>query len=217
MCTRYHQKKNTYVEEVIEMVLVFVIVEATAIFTYVSAFSIAIWFENVSWLEKDLASVLIDLLEPVPQLLVSVGVVVEHIDRILDLVHVPAIGEPFEKRPQFASGFIKSGILGANIGMALVRERFEWWETYLCNIPGLRTSVPSSIFTVGRVGFESVKQPLQAGLIIVMFLALNDYFLSAVDELIATLLGEVLVCQEILGTVESIANTIFMLLRNPVR
>ena len=49
------------------------------------------------------------------------------------------------------------------------------------------------MFTMGRVGLESVKQPSQASLIIVMFLALDDDLLSAIDELITAFLGEVLV------------------------
>ena len=97
------------------MVPVFVIVESTAIFADLAAFSVASWFENVSWLEEDLAGVSIDLLEPVPQSLISVGVVVEGIDRIFDVIHTHAVGEPFEKHPQFASGLSKSGILGANV------------------------------------------------------------------------------------------------------
>ena len=46
---------------------------------------------------------------------------------------------------------------------------------------------------MGRIGLKGVEQPPQAGLVIVVFLALDDNLFSAVDELIATLLGEVLV------------------------
>jgi hypothetical protein len=97
------------------MFLIFVIIEATAILADLATFGVAMWFENISRLEEDLAGVLVNLLEPVFEPLVSVGVVVERIDRILDLVHVPAIGEPFEKRFQFAGGLLKRGILGTNV------------------------------------------------------------------------------------------------------
>lgn len=49
------------------------------------------------------------------------------------------------------------------------------------------------LFAVGGVCLEGVEQPLQAGLVIVMFLALDYHFLPTVDELITALLGEVLV------------------------
>lgn len=78
-------------------------------------------------------------------------------------------------------------------------------------------SVLRGLFTMGRVGPEGVEQPLQAGLIIVVFLALDDNFLSTINELITTLFGEILVCQEILGTVEFIASAIFVLPRDLVR
>lgn len=53
-------------EKVVEMVLVFIIIEATAIFSDCAAFTVALRLENIPRLEKDSASVLVDLLEPVP-------------------------------------------------------------------------------------------------------------------------------------------------------
>lgn len=102
-------------EEIIEMVLIFVVIEAAAIFADLPAFAVALWLENVSRVEKDLAGILVDLLEPVSQLLVPVRVVVQCINRVLDLVHARAIGEPFKKRLQFAGGLLESGILGTNV------------------------------------------------------------------------------------------------------
>jgi hypothetical protein len=107
----YGQKKQTYVKEVVEVAFVFFVVELAAPFANLVTFGIARWFENVSRLEEDLASVLVDLLEPVPQPLVPVRIIVQHIDRVLDLVHVPAVGEPFEKRPQLLGSLTKGGIL----------------------------------------------------------------------------------------------------------
>ena len=78
-------------------------------------------------------------------------------------------------------------------------------------------SVLRGLFAVGRVGLEGVEQPLQAGLVIVVFLAFDDNFLSTVNELVATFLGEVLVCKESLGVVQFVAGAIFMFLGNPVR
>ena len=46
---------------------------------------------------------------------------------------------------------------------------------------------------MGGVILEGIEQPLQASLIIVMFLAFNDDLLSAIDELVTALGGEVLV------------------------
>jgi len=102
------------VEKIVKVVLIFVIVEMTAVFADLVTVGVALWFKNVSWLEEDLASVLVNLLEPVPQLLVPVRVVVQRIDRILDLVHTPAVGEPFEERSQLPSGQTKGGILYMN-------------------------------------------------------------------------------------------------------
>ena len=103
-----------YVEEVVEVIPVFVIVETTTVFANLATIGVASWFENESWLEEDLACVLVDLLEPVPQPLVSVCVIVQHIDRILDLVHTLSVGKPFEKRPQLPGGLAKGGILGTS-------------------------------------------------------------------------------------------------------
>lgn len=47
-----------------------------ALFADLAAFVVACWFENESWLKEDLAGVLIDLLEPAPQLLVLIRVIV---------------------------------------------------------------------------------------------------------------------------------------------
>ena len=82
-----------------------------AVFADLATFCVALWFENVSWLEENLASVLVNLLEPVPQSLVPVRIIVQHIDRILDLVHTSVVGKPFEERPQFTSSLTKSGVL----------------------------------------------------------------------------------------------------------
>ena len=103
-----------YVEEVVEVIPVFVIVETTTVFANLTTIGVARWFENESWLEEDLACVLVDLLEPVPQPLVSVCVIVQHIDRILNLVHTLSVGKPFEKRPQLPGGLAKGGILGTS-------------------------------------------------------------------------------------------------------
>ena len=86
-----------------------------ALFADVAAFGIAPWFENESWLEEDLAGVLIDLLEPVPQLLVLIRVIVQHIDRALGVVHTFAVGEPFEKRPQLLDRLAEGGVLDMNM------------------------------------------------------------------------------------------------------
>lgn len=66
-------------------------------------------------------------------------------------------------------------------------------DACLRNTLGFGMSILRGMFTMGRVGLESVKQPPQASLIIVMFLALDDDLLSAIDELITAFLGEVLV------------------------
>lgn len=47
-------------EEVVEVVFVFVVVEMTALFANLASFGIARWFENESWLEEDLTNILID-------------------------------------------------------------------------------------------------------------------------------------------------------------
>ena len=120
------------------MVPIFVVIEATATFADLAAFGVAIWFENISWLEEDLTGVLINLLEPVPHFLVSVGVVVKRIDCVLNLVHVLAIGEPFEKRFQFAGGLLESGVLETNVVMALGRGRSKenvlWQHPWIENV-----------------------------------------------------------------------------------
>jgi len=103
------------VEEVVEVVLIFVIVEMAAVFADLAGFVIARWFENESWLEEDLASVLVDLLEPVPQVLVLLRVVIQPIDRALGVVHAFAVGEPFEKRPQLPGRLTKGGFLDMNV------------------------------------------------------------------------------------------------------
>ena len=66
-------------------------------------------------------------------------------------------------------------------------------QAYLGDALGMSMSILRSSFSVRRIGLEGVEQPLQTGLVVVVFLALNDHFLSAVYKLIAALLGEVLV------------------------
>ena len=86
-----------------------------AVFTNLAAFVVARWFENKSWLEKDLASVLVDLLEPVPQLLVLVRVIIQPIDRALGMVHAFVVCETFEERPQLPGRLTKGGFLDMNV------------------------------------------------------------------------------------------------------
>ena len=54
-------------------------------------------------------------------------------------------------------------------------------------------SVPHGLLTMDGVGLECVEQPLQTSLIIVVFLAFDDDLLSAIDELVTSLRGEVIV------------------------
>lgn len=111
-------------EEIVEMILVLIVVEMAALFANLVALAIAQWFENKSWLEEDLASVLIDLLEPVPQFLVPVRVIVQYIDRVLGVAHTFSVGEPLEKRPQLPGGLTKCGVL--YIMWLMVMGRVQW-------------------------------------------------------------------------------------------
>jgi len=106
--------RGTYAEKVVKVVLILIIVEMTTVFTDLVTFGITLWLENVSWLEQDLAGELVNLLEPVPQFLVPVGVFVQHIDRVFDLVGTPAVGEPLEKRPQLPGSLLECRILHIN-------------------------------------------------------------------------------------------------------
>ena len=76
MYTFGDQRKRTYTEEVVEVAPVLIVIEVTAVFADPTTFAITCWFENVSWLKENLAGVLIDLFEPVPQLLVPVRVLI---------------------------------------------------------------------------------------------------------------------------------------------
>ena len=86
-----------------------------ALFADIAGFVVARRFENESWLEEDLTSVLVDLLEPVPQFLVLIGVIIQPIDRVLGVVHAFVVGEPFEKRPQLSGRLTKGGFLDMNV------------------------------------------------------------------------------------------------------
>ena len=76
MYTFDDQRKRTYTEEVVEVAPVLIVIEVTAVFADPTTFAITCRFENVSWLKENLAGVLIDLFEPVPQLLVPVRVLI---------------------------------------------------------------------------------------------------------------------------------------------
>ena len=67
------------------------------------------------------------------------------------------------------------------------------------------------------MGLEGVEQPLQASLIIVVFLAFDDDLLSTVDELFTSPWREILLRKEGLGVIVLLGNAILMLLRDPIR
>lgn len=68
------------------------------------------------------------------------------------------------------------------------------------------------VLCVPEVLLEVTKKPLDRCLIIVVTLALDDDLLSTVDELVATLLGEVFLGEPVLGAFEVLVCAILVLL-----
>jgi len=100
----------------------------------------------------------------------------------------------------------------------------------LCPIAKRSRRVLSSEVAVCRPGSESGmdlltmpsvllgvrKEPLNRLLTIVVFLALDNDLFAAVNELVPTLLREVLPAQELFATVELVGSFVFMLLGNTI-
>lgn len=71
--------------------------------------------------------------------------------------------------------------------------------------------------TVPCVLFDDIQKPLDRLLVVIVILALNDDFLASVDELVAPLGREVLVCQEALRATPMLVREIFVLRRDTIR
>lgn len=91
---------------------------------------------------------------------------------------------------------------------------YRW--TYGSNSLTVGACVFGSLSSMAMVCLGSIKQPFNAGLIIVMLLTFDDNLLPTIDELIASLFGEVFIVQERLGSAVVLVGTILVFLRNTI-
>ena len=80
----------------------------------------------------------------------------------------------------------------------------------------MRRTLASDGLAVRGVLLQEVEQPRDRLLVVLVLLALDDDFLAAVDELVTTLLREVFLQQNLLGTIVVLIGTVLVLLRNSV-
>jgi hypothetical protein len=70
---------------------------------------------------------------------------------------------------------------------------------------------------VGSVLLDEAKEPLHSILVIIVLLAFDDDFLATIDELIATILREVLLHQKPATSLVLVLSSFPMLLRDAIR
>ena len=69
---------------------------------------------------------------------------------------------------------------------------------------------------VRSVLFQEAQEPLNGLLVVLVLLALHNDFLATVDKLVTTLFREVLLQENLLGTIVVLVGTVLVLLRNTV-
>ena len=146
--------------------------------------------------ETNLANVCIHVAEPVPELLVLLRILVQVVHGIANDVHAHTIREPFEK--------------GAKLAHCLAERLIV--RQLLVRVLALRSRGTS----VRGILLKEVEKPPDRLLVVLVLLALDDDFLAAVDELVTTLLREVFLQQNLLGTIVVLIGTVLVLLRNSV-
>jgi hypothetical protein len=82
--------------QVLPVVSVLVLEEVLAGLLEVLGLSVRVILENVSGLEKDSVSVVVELGPPLRELLVVLGISVDLIERVLHAIHGLAVGESLE-------------------------------------------------------------------------------------------------------------------------
>jgi len=159
------------VKQIVEVGAVLLVIEATSAFAKLPALGIALWFQNKPCLEKYFLDVRVDLREPVTQLGIASRILNQDVHSVDKGVERIAIGKPFKESSEFTYGEVDI-LVG-------------------CDTFSVVASSGSNRPTVLGVLSNIAEEPANRLLVIIMLLAFNDNFLSAVDELIATLLWEI--------------------------
>lgn len=140
-----------------------------------------------------LAHVRINTLEPITELLILLGILPEVVQGVTNDTHAHAVREPLEKGPELAGGLVERAIAGQCLMRVL--------------------AMASDGMSVLGILLNEVNQPTDGLLVVLVLLAFNDDFLAAVDELIAPLLGEVLLTEEILRPIVVLIRLVLVLVR----
>ena len=202
------------VEEVVLVGGVLVVEELLARLAELAALAGRLVLEDISRLDEALADVLRQLVEPVAELRVVVGVGVERVDSVKDGVHRAAVGEALEERLELGVGLLEGRVLGdgadrvaalvgevlrmALVGVGLVEEEVDGVVVVVVLGKGERGRRVNILARAGETDSRRLKTHL---------LALDDDLLEPVDELLAALLRELLV-EELLGAVALLAGLV---------
>jgi hypothetical protein len=102
--------------QVLPVVSVLVLEEVLAGLLEVLGLSVRVILENVSGLEKDSVSVVVELGPPLRELLVVLGISVDLVKRILHAVHGLAVGESLEESSELNGSVRDCGVALEGVG-----------------------------------------------------------------------------------------------------
>ena len=128
---------------------------------------------DVARLLEALAHVLVELAEPAAELAVVLRVGVDLVDRVPDGLHRGAVGEALEE------------------GAQLVRRLLE--VVVVADRRGVAAALLAGLLGLDLVVLGAVEEEVDRLLVVLVALVLDDDLLEAVDEPVATLLGELVV------------------------
>jgi hypothetical protein len=156
MIVRTHllEERADGVEEVVEVALVLVVIEATARVAELIRLAIALRLEDEAGLEKRLADVAVDLLEPLAELGVLARVLDEDVRGVPHDVRARAVREACEQVAELTTGGVEA-LVGAELVVAVLAMAGD----------GLR---------VASVLLDVAEEPLDGLLVVVVLLAFDD-------------------------------------------
>ena len=137
------------------MALVLVVIELFASLAQLATALVALVVEDITRLQEHLAHVLVHVVEPVPEPLVLLGVLVQGAHGVADGAQAAAIREPFEEGADLVQGGLQVGV-GGKLLMGVF-------------------AVAGDGASVRRVLLEEVEEPLHRALIVIVALALVNH------------------------------------------
>lgn len=176
------------------MSAVLVVVELTSSLSNTLGMGVAVGLEDIPRLEKNLADVHVDSLEPLAERFVLLRVVSEVAEGVEHMLHRHAIGETLEEGAKLLRAELQVRVLG--------------------NASSVVGAMASDSATVAGVFFDEAEEPTDGLLVVVVLLTLHNDLLATENKLVAAFFGEVLLREKVLAAIDVLVGGVLVFLRN---